>query len=193
LSAGAIVPRARRAAAALLLAALAACSSKGPSDVSDWEREHEGVLRKEAALATPELPPYPANDRLAPFFVSSASEFKFFIDRASLSVDADRIVRYTLVARSASGAENVSYEGMNCQSGEYIVYAVGVQGSWIARPAEWRPIEPRSVQRWHNALQKEYFCPNNVPIYSAEEGLRALALGGHPYVAPSLPGGSGSR
>jgi len=49
------------------------------------------------------------------------------------------------------------------------------------------------VQRWHNALQKEYFCPNNVAIYSAEEGLRALALCGHPYVAPSSPGGGGSR
>ena len=170
------------------LLALAACSSKGPSDVSDWEKANEGVLRREAAIATPELPPYPANDRLAPFFVSSASSFKFFIDKASLRVGADRIVRYTLVARSASGADNVTFEGMNCQAGEYIIYAVGVNGEWIARPAEWRPIEPRSVQRWHNALQREYFCPNNVAIYSAEEGLRALALGGHPHVAPSPPG-----
>jgi hypothetical protein len=172
-----------------LLLALAACSSKGPNDVSDWEKANEGVLRREAGIATPDLPPYPANDRLVQFFVSSANTFKFFIDKASLRVGADRIIRYTLVARSASGAENISYEGINCQAGEYIIYAVGVNGEWIARPAEWRAIEPRSVQRWHNALQKEFFCPNNVPIYSAEEGLRALALGGHPLTTPSSTGG----
>jgi hypothetical protein len=176
----------------LFLPVLAACSS-GPNEVSDWEKANEGVLRREAAITTPDLPPYPANARLAPFFVSSANSFKFFIDRASLRVGADRIIRYTLVARSPSGADNISFEGMNCQAGEYIIYAVGVNGEWLARPAEWRPIEPRSVQRWHNALQREFFCPNNVAIYSAEEGLRALALGGHPYVAPSPPGGSGSR
>ena len=179
--------------AVALLLLLAACGSKSPNDLSDWERANEGVLRREAAIATPDLPPYPANDRLAPFFVTSANSFKFFIDRGSLRVGADRIIRYTLVARSSSGAENVTFEGMNCQAGEYIIYAVGVNGEWIARPAEWRAIEPRSVQRWHNALQREFFCPNNVAIYSAEEGLRALALGGHPYVAPSSPGGSGSR
>jgi hypothetical protein len=185
---------ARRAAAAgLLLAALAACGSKGPNERSDWEIKNEGVLRKEEALAAPELPPYPANERLAPFFVSSASEFKFFIDRGSVSVGSDRIVRYTLVARSKEGAENISFEGMNCMAAEYIVYAVGVQGAWVSRPGSWHAIEPRSVQRWHNALQREYFCPNNIPIASAEEGVRALALGGHPYVAPSSPGGSGSR
>jgi hypothetical protein len=172
-----------------LLLALAACGTKGPNDASDWEKANEGVLRREAAITTPDLPPYPANDRLQPFFVSSASSFKFFIDKASLLVGADRIIRYTLVARSPSGAENITYEGINCQAGEYIIYAVGVNGEWIARPAEWRPIEPRSVQRWHNALQREFFCPNNVAIWSAEEGLHALAIGGHPNATPSSAGG----
>jgi predicted small lipoprotein YifL len=174
-----------KAGAAILALALAACGTKGPSDRSDWERENEGRLAKEEAQQAQELPPYPANERLMPFFVSSASEFKFFVDRASLAVGAERIVRYTLVARSASGAENITFEGMNCLTGEYIVYAVGVQGKWLGRTSDWRPIEPRSVQRWHNALQKEYFCPNNVPISSADEGRRALALGGHPYITPS--------
>jgi hypothetical protein len=179
-----------RVGVALLLAALAACGTKGPSELSDWEKQNEGTLRRDQGAVAPELPAYPANERLVSFFVSSASQFKFYVDRASVSVGRDRIVRYTLVARSASGAENISYEGMNCMAGEYIVYAVGVQGSWLSRPGEWRPIEPRSVQRWHNALQREYFCPNNIPISSAEEGARALALGGHPYVAPSPPSGS---
>src|SRR5207245_2432987 len=73
-----------RAGAAVLALALAACGSKGPSDRSEWERQNEGRLAKEEAAQAPDLPPYPANERLIPFFVSSASEFKFFIDRASL-------------------------------------------------------------------------------------------------------------
>jgi predicted small lipoprotein YifL len=175
--------RARALLLALLLpAALAGCSSKGPNDRSDWERANEGRLRREEAPAAPDLPAYPANDRLVPFFVTSASDFKFFIDRASLSVGRDRIVRYTLVARSDAGAENISFEGINCLTSEYILYAVGVRGKWLSRPTEWRAIEPRSVQRWHNALQREYFCPNNIPIMDAAEGLDALERGGHPYV-----------
>ena len=179
----------RRVAPALVLAlsaaALAACSSKGPSDRSDWERQNEGRLAKAEAPPAPDLPAYPQNDRLVPFYVTSASDFKFFIDRASLSVGRDRIVRYALVARSGAGAENVSFEGINCLSNEYILYAVGVQGKWVGRPTEWRAIEPRSVQRWHNALRSEYFCPNNVPIADAAEGLNALERGGHPYVNSS--------
>lgn len=181
-----------RAAAALLVAVLvgqlAACSSKGASDRSDWERANEGRLMREEGSGAPELPPYPANDRLVPFFMSSASDFKFFIDPASLSVGKDRLVRYTLVARSASGADNVSYEGMNCLTSEYIVYAYGAQGGWVARPAQWRAIESRSVQRWHNTLSQEYFCPNGLPISSTAEGVAALTRGGHPQVQTSPSG-----
>ena len=129
-------------------------------------------------------PGTPASSRALKSF-SSANDFKFFVDPASLSVGKDRIVRYTLVARSASGADNVSYEGINCLTSEYIVYAYGAQGRWIARPQQWRAIEPRSVQRWHNTLSAEYLCPNGLPISSAEEGVAALTRGGHPYVQSS--------
>jgi len=170
------------------LAALVACSSKGPNDRSEWEKQNEDKLTRDEGALTPELPSYPEKDRLVQFFVSSASDFRFFVDRASLKVGKDRIVRYTLVATSATGSDNVSYEGLNCMTGEYIVYAVGVQGKWVARPSQWRAIEPRSVQRWHNVLKGEYFCPNNLPIGSAEEGVNALARGGHPFVQSSPPG-----
>lgn len=169
------------------LLALAACSSKGPNDRSDWEKKNEDKLNRDEGAVVPDLPPYPDKSRLVGFFVTSASEFKFYVDRGSLSVGKgkDRIVRYTLVAESSAGAENVTFEGMNCLTGEYIVYAVGVQGNWVSRPAQWREIEPRSVQRWHNVLKQEYWCPNNVPINDVDEGLDALRRGGHPYVQSS--------
>jgi hypothetical protein len=155
---------------------VAAGCGHGPK--SDWERKHEGRLLP-AGEAAP-LPPYPQRAELVEFFVAATSAFRFFIDAASLSVGPDGVVRYVLVARSPAGVENVSFEGMRCASGEVRIYAVGRDGAWAGKPGEWRAIEPRSVQRWHNALYHEYFCPQKQPIGSAREGVDALRRGGHP-------------
>ena len=163
-------------AAALALACFA--SLAGAQFKSDWEEREAERSWAEGALT---LPAFPKREDLIEFFVSSASDFKFFIDRASLAVGADGVVRYTLVGRSPRGAENVSYEGIRCKTGIYRVYAFGrADGSWARRATEWRAIESKSVQRWHHALRREYFCPQNVPIADAAEGLDALRRGGHP-------------
>jgi len=158
----------------VLTASLAGC---GQSPRSDWERQQEGKLPVEE---TAPLPPYPRGADLVEFYVAATSEFRFFVDAASLSIGADGVVRYVLVARSGAGAENVSFEGMRCNTGEVRVYAVGQQGRWGGKPGDWRAIQPRSVQRWHNALYREYFCPQKAPIASAREGADALRRGGHP-------------
>jgi len=127
------------------------------------------------------LPAYPAAARLVRFFVSSASDFAFYVDADSLSAGADGVVRYALVARSPQGAESVSFEGIRCRTREVRIYATGrADRSWSRRDQPWRRIEPRNVQRWHNALEAEYFCVGGIPIQSAAEGLEALQRGGHP-------------
>ena len=161
----------------LLVLALAGCGTAG--DKSDWERKHEAQLSTPAAAASLALPAYPRERDLIEFFVAATSDFRFFIDPPSISVTEGSEVRYTLVARSSAGAQNVTYEGMRCNSGEVRLYAVGRDGGWGGRQGEWRPIEPRSVQRWHNALYREYFCPQREPIASAQEGVQALRSGGH--------------
>jgi hypothetical protein len=113
-----------------------------------------------------------------------------------VSVDKDGVVAYTLVARSSAGAENVSYEGMRCASAEVRVYALGRDGAWMRSAGDWRPIAPRTVQRWHNALHREYFCPQGEAIASGEEGIDALRRGGHPFVrglTDDIPRGGGRR
>jgi hypothetical protein len=121
------------------------------------------------------------------FFVSSASDYRFFIDSASLAPGRDGVVRYTLIVRSPLGAESVTYEGIRCASREVKTYAYGgTDRSWSVRPGAWRRIEARNVQRWHDALWREYFCPREIPIRSAAEGIDALKRGGHPdsYATP---------
>ena len=144
---------------------------------SDWEREQQKRDWRERPVALPE---YPRKERLVPFFVSAASSFKFFIDAPSVSTGSDGVVRYALVVRSATGAESITYEGIRCATGAYRIYATGIDGGWKPATGGWRQIEPRSVQRWHNALYQEYFCPLGEPIRSAREGVNALRSGDHP-------------
>ena len=145
---------------------------------SDWEREQEKRNWRDAEVL---LPSYPRAGDLIEFAVSSAGAFRFFVDRASLSVSPDGVIRFTLLARSPSGVDNVSYEGIRCATGEYRVYAIGHgDGSWSPRERPWQRIEPKRVKRWHHALQREYFCPRELPIVSAAEGVDALRRGRHP-------------
>lgn len=161
-----------------LLILLAACGGTGPK--SDWEKANETKLpAAEQRETLPTFPP-PQRGELIEFEVAATSEFRFFVDANSLSVGSDGVVRYVLVARSPSGVENVSFEGMRCTTNEVRIYALGRDGAWVGRPTDWRPIQPRSVSRWHNALSREYFCPQREPIASAQEGVLALRQGGHP-------------
>ena len=114
------------------------------------------------------LPPYPPRGELLEFSLGPASEFRFFIEAASLSM-ADGLVRYVLIARSPAGVRNVTYEGMRCSSGEVRVYAVGREGGWSASPGGWRSPLP-----WHRELHRAYFCPIQYSVHSRDDALRAL-------------------
>ena len=170
----------RRSALTLALAALAACGTK-PREESDWERRNAQPAPVEEELA---LPAYPARGNLVEFGVAGADGFQFFVDRESVAVGRDGVVRYVLVARSPEGAENVTYEGLRCASAEQRVFALGRRdGSWSMARSAWRPLAtPR-----HVTLYREYFCPQNEQVRSADEGVRALESGGHPF-AKSLGG-----
>ena len=150
----------------------------GHTGKSDWETEQEKRDWRESD--TP-APPAPGTGALLPFFVSSASDYRFFVDAASIAPGSDGVVRYTLVVRSPLGAETVTYEGIRCAASEVKTYATArPDGSWSVRPGNWRRIEARSVQRWHYVLSEEFFCPRKLAIRSNAEGVNALKRGGHP-------------
>lgn len=126
-------------------------------------------------------PPFPRRENRLAFSVISSGDFGFFVDGPSISVGADGVVRYTLVAVSPLGAENVSFEGVRCKSREHKTYATGrADGSWSRREGSWHRIGTANVQRWRQTLRVEYFCPQGVPIATAAEGIDALKRGGHP-------------
>src|SRR5262249_18108377 len=132
------------AAACLLLAAGCFPGAAQAQIQSDWERANEDRLRQSGEKP---VPPPPLNrSRLVELKqdFSARSDFRYYVDWGSVSTDEDRIVRYVLLARTAAGVENITFEGLRCQ-GEYRVYAVGrPEGGWGGKPSEWRAI-PRST------------------------------------------------
>ncbi len=134
--------------------------------------------------AETELPAFPKDGDLVEIYVSAVATNKYLIDRSTLGVGGDGVVRYTLVVLTSGGARNTSFEGIHCKERNWKLYATGsADGSWSkARRSEWRPIENKPVNRHHAALSREFFCPNGSPILTADEGRQALRLGKHPNV-----------
>jgi hypothetical protein len=165
---------------------VAACGSSSHTQ-SDWERQNEAILAKEKqeSVPLPPLPAFPRRENLIEFEVPGVpSSFRYFIDAASLQVgqEKERIINYVLVARSSAGVDNVTFEGLRCATTEYRIYALGQpNGTWGGRASDWRPIGSAKVRPLQAALLRDFFCAQGTPVRSAEEGLRALRQGGHPF------------
>jgi hypothetical protein len=116
---------------------------------------------------------------LLPFEGGAASGNRFFVDAQSILVGDDGVVRYTLVIKSASGAENVSYEGMHCDNVEQKYYAFGRRdGTWTnAQSSTWKRIQYKEINRQHGVLYADYFCPDGSPIRSAKDAVNRFKYG----------------
>jgi len=114
------------------------------------------------------MPPYPQADDLIEVDLSLPDfPFTLFIDRPSLSVGKDRVIRYTAVLRSGNGVENVSYEGIRCKHSQVQRYAYGSRGQFHpVRNRDWRFIRKDGQDRFRTELADHYFCP--LPIGDTE-------------------------
>jgi hypothetical protein len=159
-----------RCARALALAVLAAGCAQPMTFTDELEA-------KPWEAQKPLLPPPPKAEDLISFYVGP-TPFAFFVDRNSVSVGQDGVVRYTLIARSRSGAVNVSYEGIRCATYARRTYAFGnTDGSWTqARNSQWVLID-RLASDAQTALANDFFCPDRGAVRSTEEAREALALG----------------
>ena len=80
-----------------------------------------------------EVPP-PAKfnaQRMIPIDMPRYVSVKVGVDPDSLSIGADGIVRYVMIAQSSNGNINAMYEGIWCRKGEVKTYArLGSDGKW---------------------------------------------------------------
>jgi hypothetical protein len=119
---------------------------------------------QEAAL---QLPAIPKPENLIAVKLDASTRNTLLIDTASLALGEDGVVRYSAMVRSPTGAENVSFEGLRCETGERKLYAFGRTsgkdvGTWAPnRYAKWQPIQARLAGGYHRELFFHYFCTVN--------------------------------
>jgi hypothetical protein len=151
-----------RLAAAILLLGLALCEGGGkaaagqrgmPEDIGGVPKEKEF---KEDALI---LPAYPDDAALIEFRPRGNLKNRFYVDRNSVSLGTDWVVRYTAVIKSPSGVANVSYEALRCKTSEYKVYAYGTRNAtWTnAGEPKWQNVG-RTTANFHYSLWVDYMC-----------------------------------
>jgi CNP1-like family len=160
---------------ALLVATLvvAGCASEKPPSAFEEAFNDDAKEWKEVET---QLPAQPGPGSLMQFAVSGATSYRFSIDVKTLSIGTDGVFRFTLVATSPSGARNVTYEGIRCETHEKKLYAIGrSDGSWTrSRVANWTPIEEVGNNRQHAALEKDILCPDGFNARSSEQVVARL-------------------
>ena len=135
---------------------LALCLSLDANAQLFGKEEEDSTEKKEWKV---ELPPFPEEANLLSFYVSPIQTQKFEIDETSLVIGTNEI-RYTLVATSPSGVKNITYEGLQCDGGNFRRYAFGRHdNTWsMSRRDEWRPIHFLDANRPQASLALNFFC-----------------------------------
>ncbi len=175
------MPRALRLIAVMALIVASFAAAQRPINqhpVYAPEEEEKGPWVEES----PEPPLFPGEENLLRFMIAGSSSFQFFIDRNSISIGKDAVVRYTIVIKSPTAPSAVKYEGIRCETAEKKVYATGgSERTWLpARLAVWEPIENKSLNGYQRVLFTDFFCPKKFPVANAQEAIRALRAGIHP-------------
>lgn len=125
-----------------------------------------------------QAPPAPAfsTRKLVPLDMGSNQALKFGVDPATLSLSKDGVVRYVVVASSASGATNAMYEGIRCATGEFKTYArATTAGTWnTVEDPQWLSLYANIPSRHALALAEQGVCNGRAPANSVEAIIRQL-------------------
>ncbi|MGN6259381.1 MAG: CNP1-like family protein [Ralstonia sp.] len=176
---------ARRALVPLALAAalaLTACSHNRTGDLEDkllMDPFNDKPFKEDAVT----FPAPPVDRDAVPFDVGGRTDspLRFAIDPKSVSIGKDNVVRYTVLITSKTGARNVNYEGLRCDTAERRIYATlrNDTNQWVGnravdmnetantesasmnayKPAtNWQRVGNGGPTDYASALMRSYFC-----------------------------------
>lgn len=105
-------------------------------------------------------PPAFSQAQLISLNMPSYVSLKFGIDPSTLSITADGIVRYVVVATNASGSMTAMFEGIRCSTGEVKTYArFNSTGKWDAIKApQWVDLAGRQPSKHAMVLARQGLC-----------------------------------
>ncbi|MEA3643386.1 MAG: CNP1-like family protein [Lamprobacter sp.] len=144
-----------------------------PKSIKPGEKWKEGEVS---------LPSWPQDADLIEIRLDRPDErFTYFLDRASLTTGRDGVVRYTIVAETLGGTQNITFEGIRCSAnGAYRIYAFG-QGGRFQRASggdEWQPIGTSTADAARRELWRHYLCiPRLLKARPKRDQLRMLRSG----------------
>lgn len=109
-----------------------------------------------------EVPPPPAfsQSRLIPIDMARYFSLRFGVDPQTISVTADGIVRYVMVAANNSGAMNAMFEGLRCSTGEVKTYArASSDGQWsLVQNPQWESLRGNQSSKHALAFARQGAC-----------------------------------
>ncbi|MCB1734958.1 MAG: CNP1-like family protein [Gammaproteobacteria bacterium] len=127
------------------------------------------------------LPPYPDDGDLLelPEGSSGSDRFTYFIDEKYLAITADKVVHYTVVAESETGAKNVFFEGLRCDNGTYKIYGYGTSDGKVSktRQSDWKLIGNSRAQRYRHDLHRFFLCDAYGSPVTRERAIEHLKTG----------------
>ena len=164
----------RPSIAAWLLAAALVPSAN--AQWREWEAEFDDEKKGWKEIQA-QIPAFPKPESLVRVPTGTATSHQFFVDTRSLTLGEDGVMRYTVVAKTAGGATNVTFEGIRCDTRERKLYAIGrSDGTWVrARDTQWQRVVLRDLTPHHHTLYHQFFCPERTqptPVKIAIDALR---------------------
>ncbi len=92
-------------------------------------------------------------------FPAVSNSIRFYIDKATLSLADDKVLRYFMVLRNRSGKSTVYYEGLHCRGVRVKRYAYASAGKALKKldKPRWQSI-PTNTRNYHFVLFKGIFC-----------------------------------
>ncbi len=152
---------------ALIVAKAAVAAGDPVGDVygdDDGSKFVEPKAWKEQGISLPAYPDTDSRELIEVDLLLNKFPFRLFIDPASVSIGEDRVVRYTAILKSRSGASNVFYEGIRCSRAQYRRYAYGSRdGFHLAGNSRWRYIRDTGADPYLEVLLDHFMCPSPGP------------------------------
>jgi hypothetical protein len=120
-------------------------------------------------------PPALRTSGLIPLEVPGTA-LQFGIDPGSVAVGQDRVVRYVVVATSATGTVNAMYEGIRCDEAQVKLYARHSPASgWVApRNSDWQPLHATPNSRHSLFIARNGVCLGHAPNGNAAQIVQDL-------------------
>jgi len=125
------------------------------------------------------VPVYPREEHLLNVPLPDSHNLKLYLDEHSISRLPDGAIRFSLVVESPSGARNVFYDGIRCETREYKTYAYGtVDGKFQqVHGSVWREFPDYETNAFRKYLSRHIVCDGHNSARLPQEIIRLIKYG----------------